>query len=109
MVKAVLGVPWDHARNVEKGHGYAEKGIPGRRNGNCPQVLSYVSRHQILISNSSPDIPILVRTREENQKTRFQLYIGYNVLHIKDFMFVTNQMKSFLLRIFCSLPIPVRI
>ena len=49
------------------------------------------------------------RSREENQKTRFQLYIGYNVLHIKDFMFVTNQMKSFLLRIFCSLPIPVRI
>ena len=99
MVKAVLGVPWDHARNVEKRHGYAENGISGRRNGNCPQVLSF----------SSPDIPILVRTREENQKTRFQLYIGYNVLHIKDFMFVTNQMKSFLLRIFCSLPIPVRI
>ena len=41
MVKAVLGVPWDHARNVEKGHGYAEKGISDRRNGNCPQVLSY--------------------------------------------------------------------
>lgn len=41
MVKAVLGVPWDNARNVEKRHGYAEKGISGRRNGNCPQVLSF--------------------------------------------------------------------
>ena len=50
MVKAVLGVPWDHARNVEKRHGYAEKEISGRRNGNCPQVLSYETTTKVALS-----------------------------------------------------------
>ena len=54
-----------------KRHGYAGMENSGIWNGNCPKVLGFVSRHQILISNSSPDIPILAR-QEKTQKKFFE-------------------------------------
>ena len=62
MVKAVLGVPWDNARNVEKRHGYAEKGISGRRNGYCPKVLSFNFMPEIAVKTQKAKSGFFVKT-----------------------------------------------